>query len=342
VADDRTQAPSKRRRQLARQYGQVAHSPELTAAAGWLVAVFLLGMTGDRLATRLTGLVTGSLTWPVDLTADGAEVVARVRAVVLDLGWPTGAILAGFAAGALAMHQLQVHGLWATSQVVPDPKRLWALASGPGLAARAERAAWSMVKGVILVAAAAWTLRVGWSGLLALGGLEGPALGRAVGQLVINLAWVLAGVLLVLGVADYGLRYRRFEAMLRTTPAEQREDRRVMEGDPAAQSQRRQVARAWRGDSPELLAGASAILCGAAGLTLVLAGGPPPGRVTIRSVVRGQAGLRQRRSAEATKVPLIDAPDLARRLARRPSSSSPVAAELLAELATIWPAATPA
>ena len=36
----------------------------------------------------------------------------------------------------------------------------------------------------------------------------------------------------LLGLADYGLRYQRFEAMLRTTPEEQREKTSaMMEGD---------------------------------------------------------------------------------------------------------------
>ena len=48
MSEDRTQPPSKRRRQLARQQGQAAHSPELTAAAGWLAAVVLLGCLGRR------------------------------------------------------------------------------------------------------------------------------------------------------------------------------------------------------------------------------------------------------------------------------------------------------
>ena len=82
---------------------------------------------------------------------------------------------------------------------------------------------------------------------------------------------------------------------------------------------RRQIARSWRGDSPELLAGASLVLSGPSGLTLILAGGPPPRRITIRAATKGNPGLRLRRSAEALKIPQVDAPDLARRLAQRPA-----------------------
>jgi flagellar biosynthetic protein FlhB len=80
-----------------------------------------------------------------------------------------------------------------------------------------------------------------------------------------------------------------------------------------------------RADAAELSASATLVLRGPAGLTLVLDGGPPPGKVTVRTAVNGHAGVRLRRAAEAKGVPQVDAPDLARRLA------------LMAELAAIWP-----
>jgi flagellar biosynthesis protein FlhB len=337
MSEERTQPPSKRRRQLAREQGQVAHSTELTAAAGWLVAVVVFGMVGENLTRDITKLVSGSFTEPAVLVAEQAAVVSHVRGLVLGLGWPLGAILAGFATGALTAHQLQVRGLWAAVLIVPAPARLWAFSRGPGLAFRAERTAWSVVKGAVLLAVSAWAIRAGWSEILKLGSLEVPVLVHRAGQIVLGRAWVLAVVLLLLGLLDFGLCYSRFESMLRTTSLEHREDQRAMEGSPAIRSQQRRVALAWRGDSPELLAGASLLLNGTAGLTVVLGGGPPPKRITVRTVVKGSAGLRLRRSAEAGRLPHIESPDLARRLARRPSSRSPIAALVIAELAAIWP-----
>jgi flagellar biosynthetic protein FlhB len=154
---------------------------------------------------------------------------------------------------------------------------------------------------------------------------------------VLALAGVLAGVLVVLGLADYGLSYWRFESMLRTTPEEQREDRRVMEGDVTARAQRRRIARTWRGDSPDLLAGASLALHGPGGLTVVLAGGPPPRRVTIRASARMAAGLRLRRSAEAARIRHIANDELVRRMAVHSAAGHAIPTDLIAELAAIWP-----
>src|SRR5579875_3492349 len=339
MSEDRTQPPSKRRRQLAREQGQVAHSAELTAAAGWLAAVVALGSCGDGLANELAGLMRNGLSqWdPGAMAVDAAGLAARVRGAVWALAWPLGMILAAFAAGAMVAHQLQVRGLCSRHLIVPDPGRLWTPGRGPGPAARAGRAAWAVVKAAVFLAAWAWVIRAGWGEVLRLGSFEGAGLAHEASRSVLRLGGVLAGVLVALGLADYGLCYWRFESRLRTTTEEQREDQRVMEGDPAARAQRRRLARIWRGDSPELLAGASLAIHGPGGLTVILTGGPPPRRVMIRAAVRTAAGLRLRRAAEAAKVPHVVDAELARQLAQHPAGGYPLPADRIADLAAIWP-----
>jgi flagellar biosynthesis protein FlhB len=338
MSEDRTQPPSKRRRQMARESGQAAHSPELTAAVGWAAAVALLGFFGDDLAVALTGLVRGSLLHPAQGSGDASAIASYIRSHVLAVFWPLAAILGGFGGAALAAHEFQVRGLWATSQIAPDPKRLWNFGKGQGLSTRFDQFTWSVAKGIVVIGAAAWVFRSGWHDFLRQSSLDGPRLAQAAALIVLRTSWTLAGALLALGFVDYGLRYRRFEAMLRTSSEEQREDQRVMEGDPTARAQRQRVARSMRGDSPEVLAGAAFLLKGAAGLTLVIAGGPPPRRVSVRTVAKGGAGLRLRRRAESSGLPEIEDAGMAQRLAGRPSAGSAIAAELIADLAAIWPA----
>ncbi len=337
MSEDQTQPPSNRRRQLAREQGQAAHSPELTAAAGWLVAVVLLGAFGEDLAWAMVGLVRSPMVDPSAMSADPSGVASRVRGLILILAWPLGFILAGFAAAALTAHQLQVRGLCASRLIAPDPARLWTPGTGPGFGARAGNVAWATVKALVLVIVSAWVLSDGWVEFQRLSALELPQMVRSAGRSVLHVPAVLAGVLLVLGLVDYGLRFARYEAMLRTTPQEQREDQRTMEGDVAVRAQRRRIARAWRGDSADLLAGASLVLTGPGGLTLVLSGGAPPRKVAIRTSASGEAGHRLRRSAEASKIPQIEAGSLARHLACNPASERTISPERFAELAAIWP-----
>jgi flagellar biosynthesis protein FlhB len=341
MSEDRTQPPSKRRRQLARDQGQAVHSPELTAAAGWLVALTLLGFWGSDLARGLVGLVREPLAGTPMLSAGPIDIVARIRWQAMAVAAPLMVIVTGFSAGAVAAHQLQVRGLWATPLIAPDPARLWNFGREGSAAAGFERMSWAVVKGVVLAAVSLWAVRAEWDAIARLSAVETSALAGAAGELVYQPALVVGAVMLVLGMADYGLRYMRFEAMLRTTPQEQREDHRVMEGDLSLRSQRRRLALAWRGDAPELLAGASLVVRGHDGLTVVLAGGPPPRRVTVRNAAQGNTGLQLERSIASARLPEVKAPGLALRLAKQAGLGSrgpfEITADLLTELAAIWP-----
>ena len=336
MLDERTQAPSKLRRQTARERGQAPHSPELTAAAGLLAASALLGVWGDDLALAMLGSLRVPLSGTPIVSADAARGRREAARLALGVAAPCSGSSRASWSRRSAAHQAQV-GL-----VGPRADRAGPFAAlggragpGPGHAGRARRV--GPAKAVVIVLVAAWAIRSDWAGFQRLGSLDTPSLARASGQALRSLAVVLAVATLVLGLIDYGVQYRRFEALLRLTPEEQREDQRATEGDPALRARRRQFARTWRGDSPELLAGASLVLTGPAGLTLVLAGGPPPRRVSIRTMAQGASGARLRTAADAAKLPQVAAPGLARHLARRRAPGLPLPAEVLGELAALWP-----
>jgi flagellar biosynthesis protein FlhB len=339
MSEDRTQAPSKRRREMARERGQVAQSAELTGAVGLLAASAALTIWGDGLAASLVAIVREPLLTSPPVSADVAEVVAQLRHLAIGVAWPLLLVMGTCASAALAAHQFQVLGLWAPGLLAPDPARLWTPGTGPGLADRVTRGLWALAKTVVVAAVAAWVIRSEWSAFERLGALKAPDLARVAGQAMRHLALALALATLALGFVDFGLQYARFEAMLRLTPDEHREELRSVEGDPAIRAHRRRLARSWRVDRAEPLIGSTLILTGPSGLTVVLAGGPPPRHASVRSIATGAAGSSLRRAAESAAHPrVVDAPDLARRLAHRRAPGLPPTAALLDELALLWPA----
>ncbi len=342
MSEDRTQEPSTLRRLQARERGQVARSPELTGAVGLLAASALVGIWGDDLALALVDLVRAP--WTGDLGVGiGLDAVAdRVRRAALGVAGPLLGIVGGSAGAAVAAHQAQVGGLFVPGLLAPDPTRLWSLrldeegsASGNGPAARAARGAWSVLKAAVVVAVAAWSIRSGLGDLHRLARLDPPELARGAASILSGTALALALATLALGLVDFALGYRRFEAMLRMTDQEHREDQKAADGDPALRTRRRRQARALRGDAPELLAGASLVVAGPGGLVAVLAGGPPPRRVTIRSTAKGATGRGLLKAAESAGVAVVDEPGLALGLARVAGPTPPP--ELSAALAATWP-----
>jgi flagellar biosynthetic protein FlhB len=337
-ADDRTQGPSKERLRLARERGQVAQSPELTAAVGLLAATLLLGWCGDPMAAALIALVREPLTQPVSLEADAAVLAVQLRHLAMALAWPLGMVFIGITAAVVAAQQLQVGGLWVPGLLAPDPARLWAFGRGPGGAARGARGAWGLVKVLLIGIVAALAIRAGLPRWQRLGDLESHALAATAAAALRQFTLTLAIATLVLGLVDFWLQHQCFTILLRMTPEEQREDLRSTEGDPALRAQRRRLARTRQTDEREVLNGAALMLTGAAGMTLVIAGGPPPRRLLIRSVASGAAGLRLRHAAGRAGLPEIAEPALARRLASHRASAQALTAEDAASLAALWPA----
>lgn len=339
MSEDRTQPASPRRRQLAREQGQAAHSPELTAAVGWLVAVALLAALQTSLVASFVEVVRGPLDGRGVRLDDPADLARLVRTATFCVAMPVGAVIAGFAVGAFAAHQFQTGGLFAPGLIAPDVSRLWRPGRGGGLGVKAERCAWSLVKAVVLVGAAIWGVQSRWETFQGLSFLDFPDAARGCLAAMLTPAWVLAAVMLAVGAADYGLRRARFEAMLRTTADEHREDQRTIEGDPRTRASRRRLAKSWREGASELLEGATLVLTGEGGLVVVLAGGPPPRKVFVRAAARGKSAAPLRSAIARAKLPTREAPALARLVVSRPASSSRGAVAdplLIAQLRGAW------
>ena len=337
-SEDRTQAPSKLRQQQARERGQVAHSPELTGAAALLAASLLMGVFGESIISGLHALIRDTWTGELPVSLDLSTTVARLRSSAFAVLGPLALVLLGLVAAGVAAHQAQVGGLWSPNLLAPNVGRLWGVGAGRGMAARAARGAWIIGKTVVILVVAVWAVRSRLDGLVRLGRIEVKSLAHIWADAIRGLLTTMATSALLLGVIDHAIQRVRFSAMLRLTPDEAREDRKATDGDPALRGRRRRIARAMRGDSPELLVGATLVVTGANGLTVVLGGGPPPKRVSVRSAANGPTGVALRRSAGSAHVPVVENPDLATKLARISSKPNiPLSADMTADLAGVWP-----
>ena len=120
MSDDRSQAPSKRRRELAKEQGIVARSPELTAAVGLLATLGLLGAFGSELWEALIAVMRTSTTLAENGRIDAPALVARLRGIAWGIAGPLGTIVGGTIATMFLAHQVQVGGLWVPRLLAPD------------------------------------------------------------------------------------------------------------------------------------------------------------------------------------------------------------------------------
>lgn len=243
---DRTEAPTPRKREEARRKGQVARSPELTTAFVLLAAGGLLKLLGPRLANGFASLL-GNGTMRVAVPArSAAEAAALVRGAAMDAMLVAAPLLGGLAFAALAVAAVQARGVLAWHPLQPDWSRIAPHRNAArmfGIRAVVEPTK-SALKMLIVALALYVTLRRAWPDLMALGQQDPVTLARWLSHFGVRLLLTSGGVYLFLAGADYAYQLWQHERGLRMTKQEVRQDQKETEGDPLIKSRLRTLGRA--------------------------------------------------------------------------------------------------
>lgn len=240
-AEDRTEAPTPRRRMEARGKGQVARSHDLTAAVMLVFGFVGLYFFGPGLWRALLGMIVAAMTTtsPVD-PADLSSLASAIGwAVTKSLG-PFLIVL--FLSGLVILYaQVGWHFTWqpitpSLSKINPinGLQRLFSIRS-------VVAAAINFVK-VLLVGAVAYAIIAAAApAILHSFALDFVGVMGVGWKLVFDTGLKLAVALLLLAIVDYAWQRYRHERDLRMTKEEVKDELRSMEGDPKVKNRRRQL-----------------------------------------------------------------------------------------------------
>jgi flagellar biosynthetic protein FlhB len=241
---DKTEAPTPRRREEAREQGQIARSTDLTAAAMLLGFLLLMNSFGPGLVKALQSLMTELLSAEsiADLQMD--HIVPTLMRSVAVVGGALAPLLAGGIVVAVVVNLAQVGFFLSGKRLQPNFGLLNPL-RGLGRLFKTEglvRLVMSVLK-MSLVALVAWSAVRGRMGQIILAQdmdyLQAFGLGAS---LVYSIGVRVAMLLLVLALLDYAYQRFRHERDLKMTRREVKEEMRRMEGDPKIKQRRRQIA----------------------------------------------------------------------------------------------------
>ena len=246
--EEKTEDATPRRREEAREQGQVALSQEVTSAAMLLMGLIVLCVSGSWLAHGAGGLVAQSLG---ALGTRGREELGVPEAAgwishsVLELGYAALAVILPLLAVALLACYGQV-GFQVTPKAIAwdlarlDPTkgfgRLFSLRGG-------MRTLTALLK---ILAIATTMAVVVWNQLPRIAALSGAELGPALAGLgSIALRCTAAALAAVLALALGDLFWQRFshEREMRMSKKEVRDEAKSSEGDPHVKARIRQVQR---------------------------------------------------------------------------------------------------
>ncbi|MCC7350737.1 MAG: flagellar biosynthesis protein FlhB [Phycisphaerales bacterium] len=243
---DKTEAPTPRRRQEAREQGNIPHSADLTAAAILLGMMVLLNWYGlelmralrDAVAQMLSPASLGELS-PVGVAEGVLRLVVSVALALLP-------VFAGLLLIAVVVNVVQVGFNFNTKRLQPNVAALNPF-KGIGKLLGQGKGAFSLLMNALklsLVGLAAYSAVHGRLDEIVmvqqLSFLQIFSLGS---QIVYSISMRIGVLLLVLAIVDYIFQRYRTEKQLKMTKQEVKEEMKRMEGDPQMKQRRRSVAQ---------------------------------------------------------------------------------------------------
>lgn len=240
-AEERTEAPTPKRRREAREKGQVARSQDLPAAVLMFSAFVALGIVGPALWQSMAAILTSALAPEVPHSLD--NLLPFVAAIGVELGERLGLFLLIIFVATLVSLFAQVGWLFTLQPLVPSLSKINPLSGFQRLFSvrSVMRAAISFGKLLVVGAVAYVTLSGSAAAIVYAFSLGFHDVIRVGAALTFELGIRLGVAMLVLALLDVAWQRYRHETDLRMTKEEVRDELRSMEGDPYIKRRRRQV-----------------------------------------------------------------------------------------------------
>jgi flagellar biosynthetic protein FlhB len=335
---ERTEQATQRRRQKAREEGDVLHSRELAAAAGTLAGVMVLGALGTRMLLAWRTAFAGFLALGAPAgwePATLAPTLAAIRRMTLEvLATPAWTMIA-VAAASLSAGVLQTGGLNVTPSAIGfKPERINPMANVRNLFSlrAATRLGKSLIPAALLSVFAVQRIAHQLT-LPPFSVVRIEQLGSDVFGLLLAAAWLLFGW----SAIDYLVEWRSRETRLRMSHEDLRDEMKETEGSPQTRSRIRSLQRQMRRRRVKADVSRAAVVVTNPTHYAVALGFDFKTMETPRVLAKGRNLLAEEIKAEArwAGVPIVENPPVAQSLYRSVEVGQPIPVDLYAAVAAI-------
>ena len=244
-SEEKTEEPTSRRLQKAREEGQVARSPELPAAAVTIAALAMILITGNMLISKLAEAFSSGFNFDRKLVHSSNLLPAIFAHELLDSFLLIAPLLLLTAAVAIASSGATGGFLFEMGSVAPKFSKINPLNGFKrmfGVKAAVELGK-ALLKFTLVSGAVAWVLidNVGTLNKISRMALE-PGLSVA-GELLTRSALIMACALAVIAMIDVPFQRWQFNKQMRMTKQEVKDEMKDMEGRPEIKAQIRRRQR---------------------------------------------------------------------------------------------------
>ncbi|MEW6120594.1 MAG: flagellar biosynthesis protein FlhB [Pseudomonadota bacterium] len=336
---ERTEAPSPQRLEKAREEGQVPQSRELATFVVLMAGGAGLWMMASHLGRTMSGVMKSGLAFEPAVGRDSSHALAQVSGLFTDAALALAPFLLLMAVAAMVSPLLLRGWLWSTKALEPKFSRLNPLSgikrmfSHQGLVELVK----SIAKVGLLGGIAAWLIWSNLEGVFALSLEDSKSAVAHMGDLLGRLFLLISGAMIFIVVLDLPYQLWSHTNKLKMTKEQLRQEAKESEGDPhikaRVRAQQREMARRrMMAEVPT----ADVVVTNPTHYAVALK--YTEGRMGAPRVVAKGADVvaaKIRELAAEHRVPLLEAPPLARALFRHTELGDEIPATLYAAVAEV-------
>ncbi len=337
--EEKTESATAHRLQKARDEGQIPRSRELTSLLMLLVGVMILWMGGEVMAHQLSTMVASGLNFDHGMVSDDKRIVRHISALLGAAVWATLPLMAGLVIVAIAA-PMMLGGIVLSGKSLKfdagkmNPlKGLKRMFSAQTMAELLK----AILKAVLVGCVAGWYLWSKWPEMLRLL-TESPvtALAHGLNMIAMCAVLVLLGLIPMVGFDVFWQLYSYFKN-LRMSRQEIRDEYKENEGDPHVKGRIRQQMRAaarrrMMADVPK----ADVIVTNPTHYSVALQyDDKKMSAPKVLAKGAGEIALRIREIGKENRIPILEAPPLARALYRHTEIGEHIPGTLYAAVAEV-------
>lgn len=317
-ASARTEEPTARKLERAREQGDVAKTPDLASLLSLAAAAGVVAIAGGTLARNLAEGLVPFLAHAGDISVAHGGGVDVARHALMAAAPVIAAVMLATAAAGVAGNLIQTGFLFTPEKIKPDfskvspMKGFQRIFSIDGLMQFVK----SLMKVFATGAIAWWVLKPHVNELANLASLEPGEVLPFTADILRRLLWAILALLLVVAGADWIWQRQRFMSRMRMTKEEVKEDYRQSEGDPHVKAKQKQKrAEAARRRMMQAVPSATVVIMNPTHYAVALkyVQGEDDAPICVAKGLDTLA-LKIRAIAEEAEVPVIEDPPLARAL----------------------------
>lgn len=336
---DKSQEPTTRRRQQARDEGQVAKSQDMASAVMLIAGIGIVMLLGGKLADFMAALARQQLGGEAWLSADQTFIVHQWGAVMSGLAPVVLPVLGLVLLVGVLVNISQVGFLFLPNRLAPDISRINPLKGLKRLFSLASlmRVLFGTFKILIIAAVAIWSLYGEIEQVVALPGLAPGPIAHFLSETLLWISLKVGLALLILAILDFAYQRWKHEQDLRMSIQEVREEMKNLQGDPQVIARRRAVQRQLiLNRISTAVPKADVVITNPTELAIAV---QYDAKTMMAPVVvakgAGTVAARIRRLAVEHNVPIVEKKPLAQALYKQVDVSQPIPTELYTAVAEV-------